>query len=227
MGNLKDSKVDYWLTDDGLELIKNWSRNTFSKSEIADRMGVNINTLLKWQKQYVEINEAMNVTREIVDFQVENAVLKAALGYKTKEIKVTVGKKVVNGEMVEMLKETTVKEVPPNIKAAMFWLNNRKFDDWKLNRDKVVEVDPDDSQVTITIQRGNKAKIDVYDEGEENTDEEENVEIYDENGDVINNSVTFSKEELEKANSDMSDELDEEESDLWDEWEQENGDGDE
>lgn len=227
MGNLKDSKVDYWLTDDGLELIKNWSRNTFTKSEIADRMGVNLNTLLKWQKQYVEINEAMNVTREIVDFQVENAVLKAALGYKTKEIKVTVGKKVVNGEMVEMLKETTVKEVPPNIKAAMFWLNNRKFDDWKLNRDKVVEVDPDDSQVTITIQRGNKAKIDVYDEGEENTDEEENVEIYDENGDVINNSVTFSKEELEKANSDMSDELDEEESDLWDEWEQENEDGDE
>lgn len=227
MGNLKDSKVDYWLTDDGLELIKNWSRNTFTKSEIADRMGVNLNTLLKWQKQYVEINEAMNVTREIVDFQVENAVLKAALGYKTKEIKVTVGKKVVNGEMVEMLKETTVKEVPPNIKAAMFWLNNRKFDDWKLNRDKVVEVDPDDSQVTITIQRGNKAKIDVYDEGEENTDEEENVEIYDENGDVINNSVTFSKEELEKASSDMSDELDEEESDLWDEWEQENEDGDE
>lgn len=227
MGNLKDSKVDYWLTDDGLELIKNWSRNTFTKSEIADRMGVNLNTLLKWQKQYVEINKAMNVTREIVDFQVENAVLKAALGYKTKEIKVTVGKKVVNGEMVEMLKETTVKEVPPNIKAAMFWLNNRKFDDWKLNRDKVVEVDPDDSQVTITIQRGNKAKIDVYDEGEENTDEEENVEIYDENGDVINSSATFSKEELEKASGDMSDELDEDESDLWDEWEQENEDGDE
>lgn len=227
MGNLKDSKVDYWLTDDGIELIKSWSRNTFSKSEIADRMGVNLNTLLKWQKQYVEINDAINVTRELVDFQVENAVLKAALGYKTKEIKVTIGKKVVNGEMVEMLKETTVKEVPPNIKAAMFWLNNRKFDDWKLNRDKVVEVDPDDSQVTITIQRGNKAKIDVYDEDEENTDEEENVEIYDENGDVINSSATFSKEELEKASSDMSDELDEEESDLWDEWEQENEDGDE
>lgn len=227
MGNLKDSKVDYWLTDDGIELIKSWSRNTFSKSEIADRMGVNLNTLLKWQKQYVEINDAINVTRELVDFQVENAVLKAALGYKTKEIKVTIGKKVVNGEMVEMLKETTVKEVPPNIKAAMFWLNNRKFDDWKLNRDKVVEVDPDDSQVTITIQRGNKAKIDVYDEDEENTDEEENVEIYDENGDVINSSATFSKEELEKASGDVSDELDEDESDLWDEWEQENEDGDE
>lgn len=227
MGNLKESKVDYWLTDDGLELLKSWSRDTFSKAQIADRMGVNVNTLAKWQKQYVEINEAINVTRELVDYQVENAVLKAALGYKTKEIKVTIGKKVVNGEMVEMLKETTVKEVPPNIKAAMFWLNNRKFDDWKLNRDKIVEVDPDDSQVTITIQRGAKQKIDVYDDAdEESTNEEENVEIYDENGDVINSSATFSKKDLE-ASSDDSDEVDEDESDLWDEWEQEEGNGEE
>lgn len=222
MGNLKESKVDYWLTDDGIELIKSWARNTFSKSEIADRMGINVNTLVKWQKQYDEIDRAINVTRELVDFQVENAVLKAALGYKTKEIKVTIGKKIVNGETVELLKETTTKEVPPNIKAAMFWLNNRKFDDWKLNRDKIVEVDPDDSQVTITIQRGAKQKIDVYDEDEEVTDEEENVEIYDENGDVINKSATFTKEQLEQSEND-SDDVDDDDSELWDEWEQEEG----
>ena len=224
MGNLKDSKVDYWLSDDGLNLIKSWSRDTFSKAEIAKRMDINVNTLVKWQKQYKEIDDAINTTREMVDYQVENAVLKAALGYKTKEIKVTIGKKVVNGEMVEMLKETTIKEVPPNIKAAMFWLNNRKFDDWKLNRDKIVEVDPDDSQVTITIQRGAKQKIDVYDEDEEVTNEEENVEIYDENGDVINNSVTFTKEQLQQSENDSDDsdeELSDEENELWDNWEDE------
>ena len=224
MGNLKNSKVDYWLSDDGLNLIRSWSRDTFSKAEIAKRMDINVNTLVKWQKQYKEIDDAINTTREMVDYQVENAVLKAALGYKTKEIKVTIGKKVVNGEMVEMLKETTTKEVPPNIKAAMFWLNNRKFDDWKLNRDKIVEVDPDDSQVTITIQRGAKQKIDVYDEDEEVTNEEENVEIYDENGDVINNSVTFTKEQLQQSENDSDDsdeELSDEENELWDNWEDE------
>ena len=214
MGNINESKVDYWLTEDGLELIRSWSRDTFSKAEIAKRMDINVNTLVKWQKQYEEINDAINVTRELVDYQVENAVLKAALGYKTKEIKVTIGKKMVNGEMVEMLKETTVKEVPPNIKAAMFWLNNRKFEDWKLNRDKIVEVDPDDSQVTITIQRGNKQKIDIYDEDEEVTDD---------NGDVVNESVTFTKEQLEQS-SDDSDELSDEESELWDNWEDEESD---
>lgn len=218
MGNINESKVDYWLTEDGLELIRSWSRDTFSKAEIAKRMNINVNTLVKWQKQYEEINDAINTTRELVDYQVENAILKAALGYKTKEIKVTIGKKMVNGEMVEMLKETTTKEVPPNVKAAMFWLNNRKFEDWKLNRDKIVEVDPDDSQVTITIQRGNKQKIDIYDEDEEVTDEDENVEIYDENGDVINKSVTYTKEQLEQSGDD-SDELSDEESELWDNWE--------
>jgi len=218
MGNINESKVDYWLTEDGLELIRSWSRDTFSKAEIAKRMNINVNTLVKWQKKYAEIDEAINTTRELVDYQVENAILKAALGYKTKEIKVTIGKKMVNGEMVEMLKETTVKEVPPNVKAAMFWLNNRKFEDWKLNRDKIVEVDPDDSQVTITIQRGNKQKIDIYDEDEEVTDEDENVEIYDENGDVINKSVTYTKEQLEQSGDD-SDELSDEESELWDNWE--------
>lgn len=217
MGKQNESKVDYWLTEDGLELIRSWSRDTFSKTEIAKRMNINVNTLVKWQKQYAEIDEAINTTRELVDYQVENALLKAALGYKTKEIKVTIGKKVVNGEMVEMLKETTTKEVPPNIKAAMFWLNNRKFDDWKMNRDKIVEVDPDDSQVTITIQRGNKQKIDIYDEDEEVTDDEKEVEIYDENGDVINSSVTFTKEQLEESEND-SDDSDDDDSGEWDDW---------
>lgn len=201
MGKLKDSKVDFWLTEEGLTLIRGWARGTFSKSEIADKMGIALSTLNTWCEKYEEIDVAVKTSREIVDYQVENAVLKAALGYKTKEIKVTVGKKVINGEMVEMLKETTVREVPPNINAAIFWLNNRKFDDWKRNRDKVVEVDPDDQQVTITIQRGNKQKVTVEDMDDEN--------------DEVNESVTYSVSDLNEAESNLNEENDEDEE--WDE----------
>jgi len=207
MGKQRDSKVDFWLTEDGLMLIRSWARDTFSKKEIAERMGIDTSTLVKWQEKYEEIDEAIKTTRELVDYQVECAVLKAALGYKTKEVKVTVGKKVINGEMVEMLKETTVKEVAPNINAAIFWLNNRKFDEWKRNRDKVVEVDPDDQQVTITIQRGAKQKIEIMDDEE----------------DEVNESVTYSKEELEEAESNMEEETDDE----WEDWEEEEEDEDE
>ncbi len=193
MGKKRDSKVDFWITEDGLSLIRSWSRDTFSKSEIANRMGISPSTLNEWCDKYEEIDEAIRTTKEIVDYQVENALLKAALGYKTKEIKVTVGKKVINGETVEMLKETTVKEVAPNVNAAIFWLNNRKFDDWKRNRDKIVEIDPDDNQVTITINRGAKKAIEVLD---------------DEDGDEIevNNSATFTREQIEQAESENDDE---------------------
>lgn len=209
MGKVHDSKVDFWLTEDGLILIRGWARNTFSKKEIADRMGITVATLDNWCKQYDEIDVAVRTSKEIVDYQVENAVLKAALGYKTKEIKVTVGKKVINGELVEMLKETTTREVPPNINAAIFWLNNRKFDDWKRNRDKVVEIDPDDQQVTITIQRGNKTK----------------VEIGDEDDDEINESVTYSKSDLIEAENNLNAENEEiDDSDEWDEIEDEDND---
>ncbi len=213
MGKVKDSKVDFWLTEDGLTLIRGWARNTFSKKEIADKMGITPATLNNWCEKYEEIDVAVKTSKEIVDYQVENAVLKAALGYKTKEIKVTVGKKVINGEMVEMLKETTVREVPPNVNAAIFWLNNRKFDDWKRNRDKVVEVDPDDQQVTITIQRGNKSKIDLSDNKITVNDD------YDEDEDEVNESVTYSKSDLEAAQNSLDEENDD--SDEWDEYDDE------
>lgn len=206
MGKKRDSKVDYWITEDGLNLIRSWSRDTFSKSEIANRIGISPSTLNEWCEKYEEIDEAIRTTREIVDYQVENALLKAALGYKTKEIKVTVGKKVINGETVELLKETTTKEVAPNVNAAIFWLNNRKFDEWKRNRDKIVEIDPDDNQVTITINRGAKKAIEVLD---------------DEDGDEIevNNSATFTRQQIEEAEQNDTDE----DSDEWDDWEDEDG----
>lgn len=156
LGKERDSKVDYWLTDDGLILIEAWARDGYLLNEIADRMGIERYTLSKWRKRYPEIAQALNTGKELVDYKVENALLKAALGYTTKEIKVTLGKKVVNGEVFEVLKETTTREVAPNVTACMAWLNNRKHDQWKRNRDKVLELDEEDSNINITIVRGPK-----------------------------------------------------------------------
>ena len=223
-GRKNDSKVDYWLTEDGLILLEGWARNATTKTEIADRIGITLPTLLKWCDKYEEINRAVNSTREVVDFMVENALLKAALGYRTTEVKVTVGKKTINGEMFELLKETTTKEVPPNVNAATLWLNNRKFDDWKRNRDKVVEVDPDDQQVTITIQRGNKQRITVEDGEVDENDENEGSTYIDEDGDEVNSSVTYTAKQLKDAESSYDDE-DGEDADWEDaDWDEDDGD---
>lgn len=212
LGKERDSKVDYWLTDDGLILIEAWARDGYLLNEIADRMGIERYTLSKWRKRYPEIAQALNTGKELVDYKVENALLKAALGYTTKEIKVTLGKKVVNGEVFEVLKETTTREVAPNVTACMAWLNNRKHDQWKRNRDKVLELDEEDSNINITIVRGPK---------------EDNL------GDNVNQEVNFQPKKQEQTKAEESDEeehevkdqeVDEDVEDLdyWpDDWEEE------
>lgn len=201
MGKERDSKVDYWLTDDGLILIEAWARDGYLLNEIADRMGIERYTLSKWRKRYPEIAQALNTGKELVDYKVENALLKAALGYTTKEIKVTLGKKVLNGEVFEVLKETTTREVAPNVTACMAWLNNRKHDQWKRNRDKVLELDEEDSNINITIVRGPK---------------EDNL------GDNVNQEVNFQPKKQEGTKVEESDEKD---LDYWPEdWEDEDED---
>lgn len=201
LGKERDSKVDYWLTDDGLILIEAWARDGYLLNEIADRMGIERYTLSKWRKRYPEIAQALNTGKELVDYKVENALLKAALGYTTKEIKVTLGKKMVNGEVFEVLKETTTREVAPNVTACMAWLNNRKHDQWKRNRDKVLELDEEDSNINITIVRGPK---------------EDNL------GDNVNQEVNFQPKKQEGTKVEESDEKD---LDYWPEdWEDEDED---
>lgn len=201
MGKERDSKVDYWLTDDGLILIEAWARDGYLLNEIADRMGIERYTLSKWRKRYPEIAQALNTGKELVDYKVENALLKAALGYTTKEIKVTLGKKIINGETFEVLKETTTREVAPNVTACMAWLNNRKHDQWKRNRDKVLELDEEDSNINITIVRGPK---------------EDNL------GDNVNQEVNFQPKKQEQTKEEVPDEKD---LDYWPEdWEDEDED---
>ena len=202
MGKEKESPVDYWLSDDGLILIEAWARDGYTLSEIAQRMGVARYTLSKWRQRYPDITKALSTGKELIDYKVENALLKAALGYTTKEIKVTLGKKIVSGEVFEVLKETTTREVAPNVTACMAWLNNRKHDQWKRNRDKVIDLDEEDSNINITIVRGPKQ---------------------DDLGDNVNQEVNFrpkTKEEIEQEEV-----VDETDLDYWpDDWEDEDDD---
>ena len=219
MGMVQKSPVDYWLTEDGLVLLEAWARDGCDIQEMANKIGVSRQKFCDWRKKYPEIARAVSVGRELVDYKVENALLKSALGYTTKEIKVTLGKKIFNGETVEMLKETTTREIAPSVPAIMFWLNNRKHDQWKRNRDRNMEIDEEDNNISITIVRGPK-----------------NEDL----GDNVNQEVTMSAkviseeekekrkakkeaEELEKYPDEVEEEiLDENDPDYWpDDWEDE------
>lgn len=129
-------KYEYWLTPEGLTKLRGWAREGLVDQQIAHNMGISRKTLAEWKVKYSDIGDTLKVNKEVVDFEVENALLKRALGYKTTEQKVT-----KDGELIEI-----EKEYPPDVTAQIFWLKNRKPDKWK---DKREEEPPEGGGVVI------------------------------------------------------------------------------
>lgn len=91
--------ADRWLEEEGLTLLEGWARDDLTKDEIAARMGIGRSTFYKWQKRYPQMAQALRKGRELVDYQVEQALLDKALG--------------------------------GDLRAQMYWLNNRRGDKWQ------------------------------------------------------------------------------------------------
>lgn len=76
-------KFQYWLSDDGLTLLQGWARDGLSDEQIARQMGISRSTLSDWKKKFPDISDALKKGKEIVDYEVENALLSAALAGNT------------------------------------------------------------------------------------------------------------------------------------------------
>ena len=117
-------KFAYWLTEDGLTLLEGWARDGLTDEQIAGKAGVSRSTLSDWKVRFQDISDALKKGKEVVDLQVENALLKRALGYSYTEVMVE-----KSGEGTK--RRETVKSVPPDTTAQIFWLKNRRPDKWR------------------------------------------------------------------------------------------------
>lgn len=118
-------KYQRWLEPDGLLLLEGWARDGLTDEQIAHNMGITAKTLYVWKSAYGEICEALKKGKEIVDIQVENALLKRALGYEYMEERVEISEK--DGRKVIQ----TTKTALPDTAAQIFWLKNRRPDRWR------------------------------------------------------------------------------------------------
>ena len=78
-------KYQEWLTDEGLIKLEGWARDGLTDEQIAQNIGITPSTLYEWKNKYSEISESLKRGKEVVDYQVENALLKRALGYEFEE----------------------------------------------------------------------------------------------------------------------------------------------
>lgn len=137
-------KYQEWLTEEGLLQLESWARDGLTDEQIASNMGITPKTLYRWKEQYCQICQSLKRGKEVVDIQVENALLKRALGYSYDEVTKervldydpSTGQ--VVGSHMEVTK-TVRKEVQGDTTAQIFWLKNRRPEQWRDKRDVSVE----------------------------------------------------------------------------------------
>ncbi len=122
-------KYHDWITEEGLLKIEGWARDGLSDEQIAKNIGISTSTLYEWKKKYSEFSEALKKGKEVIDRQVENALLKRALGYEYEEVRQIIEKD-DNGKDRKRI-EKIIKHVAPDVTAQIFWLKNRKPQEWR------------------------------------------------------------------------------------------------
>ena len=119
------------IVEPKLVVIEGWARNGLTIEQIAKNLGISKVTFYKYISEHTELSERLKKGKEVVDIEVENALLKRALGYKVDEIT----KELITDEKtgISELKVTKVvtKEVAPDTTAQIFWLKNRKPEEWR------------------------------------------------------------------------------------------------
>src|SRR5574344_2057861 len=135
------SKITEWQTKDKLILLTAWARDGLTDEQIAKNIGISRQTLYKWKNDNIDILNALKKGKEVVDIEVENALLKKALGYKYDEITYETIYDKDKQKYVKQETKRVTKEVQPDPLSIFYWLKNRKSDKWK---DRVSDTENDE-----------------------------------------------------------------------------------
>lgn len=128
-------KYEEWLDRDSLLKVQGWARDGLSNDQIAHNIGITAKTLCEWQNRFSEFRNAIKKGKEVVDREVENAMLKRALGYEYDEVtREPVTDKDTGITEMRVTKRVT-KQIVPDVTAQIFWLKNRKPEEFRDKRD--------------------------------------------------------------------------------------------
>ncbi len=96
-----------------LEKIRARIESGISCAALARELGISLSTLNRCRKQHPEFGELFADAESARDDLVEEALLRRATGYENSD----------------------GKEIPPDVRAAVFWLKNRRPEDWQDRRE--------------------------------------------------------------------------------------------
>ena len=132
----RKGKYAEWLTDDGLLRVEGWARSGLIDAQIAKNIGISTQTLYEWTRKFPSLSDALKRGKKPVDEEVENALLKSALGFEYEETitEIIEGPEGTQRKQIKKIKRYS----PPSNTAQIFWLKNRRPEKW---RDKPTTVE--------------------------------------------------------------------------------------
>ena len=145
----RKGKYEEWLTEDGLTRLTGWARDGLTNIQIAQNIGVGERTFSEWVTRFPAISSALKKGKEPVDIQVENALLRRALGYDYEET-ITEVEDLGGGRTKKHVRKVT-KHVPADTTAQIFWLKNRKPKQWREKMEAAVNVDVEDLSPLVEL----------------------------------------------------------------------------
>lgn len=108
-----------------------FARHGFTDDMIAEKLEIGRATLSRWKNKYPEFKEALAINKLVVDKQVEDSLLKRALGYEYDEVEVIASQSNGKNKKEQPTKIRKIRKVvPPDVNACMFWLKIRLKNVW-------------------------------------------------------------------------------------------------
>lgn len=128
MIKIAKGKYQEWLEHDNLLMIEGWARQGLTDEQISKNMNISYSTFREWKKKYSALSAALKKGKTPVDFEVENALLKRAMGFEYEETETIIEE--VDGKQRKRIKK--IKKVAlPETSAIIFWLKNRMPEQWR------------------------------------------------------------------------------------------------
>lgn len=105
--------------------------------EVASFFAVDVRTIYRWKHDHDTFCQSLKVGKEVADDRVERSLYQKAIGYEQEEVKIF-----MPAQAEAPVYAPFVAKIAPDTTAAIFWLKNRRSQEW---RDKTTTelTDPD------------------------------------------------------------------------------------
>lgn len=107
-----------------MEKVEALARRGWTDQEMADFFNVDRATWYRWKADKQEFCDALKAWKDEADHRVERSLYERALGFSHPDVH-------ISNYQGEITKTDIIKHYPPDTTAAIFWLKNRKPEDWR------------------------------------------------------------------------------------------------